>query len=105
MEFRRVLFRSRLPGYPGAHELPWGFHQIGTSDQLPGLAEHCQALKFRDARIDVPRSGNGGGLRKRRALVVAGKNLLQGSLHGRKTLSASSVILNLRFVPRDRAIK
>ena len=40
-------------------ELSRGLHLIGTRHQLPRFAEHAEALKFGDARIDVPRGRNG----------------------------------------------
>jgi len=49
---------------------------------LPSLAEHVQALKFRDTWVDIPGSGNGGSLGERGAVIVNGKYLLDGRLHG-----------------------
>src|SRR5271165_4709812 len=50
---------DRLSGYGSANELSRRFHLIGARDQLPGPAEHAQALEFRDSWIDVPGGGNG----------------------------------------------
>ena len=40
-------------------ELARAFHLIGTRHQLPRFAEHAEALKLRNARIDIPGGGNG----------------------------------------------
>ena len=36
---------------------------IGAGDELPGFAEDIEPLQFGDARIDIPRRGDGRGLR------------------------------------------
>jgi hypothetical protein len=50
---------NRFTGDSGAYELSRRPHLIGAGDELPGFAEHAQALKFRDASIDVPSGGDG----------------------------------------------
>ena len=62
----------------GGNELAGRMQLIGTRNELPGLAEDAEAFEFGDARIGIPRCGNGGGLRERCAIIVTGKNLIDG---------------------------
>ena len=50
---------DRLTGDHGAHKLAGRFHLFSAADELPGLAEYAEALKFRNAGIDVPGGRNG----------------------------------------------
>src|SRR5690349_10865881 len=54
---------------------------VCAGDELPGFAEDNQPLQFCNPRIDVPRSGDRERLGQRRAVVVAGQDLLNGCLH------------------------
>ena len=73
------LPRTTTIGSPAtvvAMNWPGLLHLIGARNELPRLAEHVQALKFRDARIDIPGGGDGRSLRQRGAVVVTGEYLL-----------------------------
>jgi hypothetical protein len=70
-----------LTGNRGGNELSRILYLIGARDELPSLAEHMQALEFRDARIDIPGGRDGGSLGERSAVIVTGEYLLDGRLH------------------------
>jgi hypothetical protein len=72
----------RLTRDRSGDELAGGFQLIGARDELPGFAEYRYTLEVGNPRINVPGRGNGGGLRKRGAIVVTRKNLFDGRWHG-----------------------
>lgn len=71
-------YNNGFTGYAGADKLSGPIQLIGARNELPRLAEYSEALELRNARIDVPRGGNGRSLRQRCPVVVTGEDLVDG---------------------------
>jgi len=50
---------NRFTGHESGYELSRRLQLINARDQLPGLAEYAETLKFRKAGIYIPGCGNG----------------------------------------------
>src|SRR6185312_14535333 len=66
---------NRFAGNAGGHELARLLHLLGPSHHLPSLAENGLALKLRDARVHIPRRGDGRSIGQRGLIVVLRKNI------------------------------
>ena len=52
-----------------------------AANRLPRASEHALAFEFGDARIGIPRRGNGVGFGERRLVVVHREDCLHGLFH------------------------
>jgi hypothetical protein len=90
-----------LTGNSVCDEVAGLFDLVRASNYLPALAENGFGFQIRDARVNIPRRRNCGGIRQRCPLVIACENLVQRLWHD-QTLTGQSKTRQSN-IPKDEA--